>query len=154
MDREVSSAVQLGVTLMVLSALISLIMYTVYIGNTLKADVVDNTISIQTSVETGQLNSLSNGESVIMPTASIYYILTKEYSGVSEVLYPYVSATNYKRYKVNSKGYWTLNGAGTSGKYLFPADILEDAGLAGKVKVTVDRLGGGMYSVHISNISL
>ncbi len=144
MDKEVGYSVHLAVALLSLAALLSVVAVTIYIGNGAKNDVVEEATRVQTSLETGQLRSLSDGSTVVISKASIYYILSKENNGVKSLKYT-VKTTGTKipvTYTVNSKGFWSQNGSSSAGvsQYIFAADILaKKYNLEGKVRVTVTK---------------
>lgn len=151
MDREVNTTVRMSTELMALAALIGIIAFTVFTGNEIKVNVTDKATVVQTDLELGQLQSLAQAETTIMPKASIYYILSKQYYGVSSLTYKNKFGVT-EVYKLNSNGYWSLNGVFTTNKdqWYMPASILSEKRLEGKVAVTVTRINSESYSILIN----
>lgn len=145
MEREVSRAVQLAVSLIAMSVVLLLVMGTVYIGNELKVDVINKAVDSQTRLETGQLRSLSTHGGKIMPKAAIYSIVSKERNGVSLITLDGVT------YAPNQTGRWANQEDADDEVYIFPEDIILNS-LDGKVTVKVDDNKDGFYSVDIESI--
>lgn len=74
MEREISSAVEIGVGLIAISAVIAIIWFTVYLGNTIKVDSVNEANRILSEVESGLLTE-QIGKAESIPTATAYGIL-------------------------------------------------------------------------------
>lgn len=79
MDREVSALVSIGTMLMLTSAVIGIIYYTVHIGMGVKADVYENTSGVVIKMGRGQLQGMVGQENHI-PSAAAYRVL-REYGG-------------------------------------------------------------------------
>ena len=158
MEKEVSSAVNLSVMLIAMTVVLSMVMYTVYVGNGLKSYLIEDAVQMQEGIATGQLNSLSGGDPKIMPKSSIYYILTKEYTGVRSLYYEYEDADGNAMggmHTVNGKGYWAVDGSITAEKqFLFPADAINENSLDGKVLVDIERLDRGQYNITITDVNI
>ena len=149
MEKEVSTAVQLAVSLIAISAVLAIVMGTVYIGNGLKSDLVTSTVDMQTELETGQLKTMSNSDTIMMPKAAIYTIISKERIGVTKL------TVNGIDYITNEQGRWVSQGDELAadyddGKYVFPEDIILNS-LDGKVDVKVTKENNDLYSVSIKN---
>lgn len=158
MDKEVSNVVHLSVTLMLLSALITLVMYTVNVGNNFKSESAEKMVSIASDTSTGQLNSLAGGETKVMPKASIYYILSKEYVGINSLYYTFKNTEGIivgGWYTRNKNGYWAVEGVAES-KYVYisPENIINENSLDGKVSVIVERVSSGIFNIIIKEESL
>lgn len=149
MDREVSMTVHLAVAMLSMSIVLSIVMGTVFIGNQLKADIIDDMVTTQNAIETGQLRELSTSGTMIMPRASIYSIVTKEKGAIIRVGIDGVD------YTTDGDGRWVSRGDVLdpnydSNRYVFPEDIILKT-LEGKVEVFVDRNSYGLYSVYITS---
>ena len=149
MEKEVSSAVQLAVTLIAISVVLMLVMGTVYIGNGLKVDFINKAVDTQSQLETGQLRTMSTSDTLMMPKAAIYTIIAKERTGISKLI------VNDIDYMPNENGRWVSKGDEQDpnyddGKYVFPEDILLNY-LEGKVDVKVTREDTGFYTVSVKN---
>lgn len=153
MEKEVSSAVQLAVTLIAISVVLMLVMGTVYIGNELKVDFVNKAVDTQSQLETGQLRNMSTSDTLMMPKAAIYTIIAKERTGVNKLI---VGSWEYN--PTGEKGWWAspddyyidLSGKKIIREYVFPEDILLNS-LEGKVDVKVTREDTGFYTVSVKN---
>lgn len=78
MEREVSHSVELSVGLVALAALLSIIMFTVTIGNIVKAKSGDGLTDVRDSMSVEYVKGLVSGEiDNEMPTATAYNILNK-----------------------------------------------------------------------------
>lgn len=143
MEREVASTVHLGAMLILLGALLSLIFFTVYVGNNTGDKAVQEAANIQSKVGSGELDGLANYKDSVMPKVSIYYILSKEYDSVCELVY------DGHDYKIKETGLWDC---GESKTFDRPCDILDYYGLNGKATVTVKLLSNSLYSVEIQSI--
>ncbi len=74
MEKEVSYALEIGVTLAVLSVLITIVFLTVNIGHDVRADAYEEGVRIASDLEDGNLFSLIGRENN-MPTAAAYSLL-------------------------------------------------------------------------------
>ena len=83
MEREISVAVEIGVTLIALSVVISIIWFTVYLGNTMANDVTIEASDIVASNEVGSLEELCDTNTV-MPTSAVYSLLRTYSSNIPE----------------------------------------------------------------------
>lgn len=80
MDKEVSMAVELGVILVAISAVIGIIWFTVFMGQGIANDASTEATLIASSTEIGVLEDLKNKENV-MPASAAYSIL-RTYSNI------------------------------------------------------------------------
>ena len=71
MDKEVSMAVELGVILIAISAVIGIIWFTVFMGQGIANDASTEATLIASSTEIGVLEDLKNKENV-MPASAAY----------------------------------------------------------------------------------
>ena len=74
MDREVSFAVEIGVALIALSAVIAIIWFTVFMGQGVANDASTTANDILVSAEAGVMKELQMSDNV-MPTSAAYSIL-------------------------------------------------------------------------------
>lgn len=74
MEREVSLAMEIGVSLFVLAIVINLIWFTVIMGKDFANSKIETANDIVNTVEVGELSELSEVERE-MPTASVYNII-------------------------------------------------------------------------------
>ena len=133
MEREISVAVEIGVTLIALSVVISIIWFTVYLGNTMANDVTIEASDIVASNEVGSLEELCDTNTV-MPTSAVYSLL-RTYS------------SNIPEYRCNFHSTPTeLDLTETQ-----VACILQH--MTGKVSLEVQRTDGGWYRVIIHHMN-
>lgn len=78
MEREISVAIELGVTLMALSVVISLVWFTVFVGHEISNDVSEESSLIIDVVETGALKELCDVNTIVPTSAA--YSLSRNYS--------------------------------------------------------------------------
>ena len=88
MEREVSIVVEIGVGLIALAALISIIWFTIYLGNDLADDVAIEASELTSDVTVGELEELCNEEN-IMPAASVYGLIRMYNAYVPEFICMY-----------------------------------------------------------------
>lgn len=74
MEKEVSYVVEIAVTLIAVSALIGIIWFTVYLGNSMANEVTNETSDIVAVSESGVLKELCD-TNTIMPTSAVYSLL-------------------------------------------------------------------------------
>jgi len=79
MEREVSLTVEISVALVAICAVISIIWFTVYLGNDVANQASETGSDIVATMESSVLEELSGKNEVIMPSAAIYNVL-KTYS--------------------------------------------------------------------------
>lgn len=158
MEREVSSVVSLATSLIAISVVITIVMYTVIIGNGLKEGIFEGTAQVQTQMSNGQLNSLSGGETKVMPKATIYAILSQEHSAINSITYTktmdIVSGAE-KEVVITpvESGNWGDSTGNIISEYIFPEDVMASE-LSGKVTVEVEKNKYGTYDVTVRNIKI
>ena len=145
MEREVASTIHLAVMLILMAALLSIVLYTVYIGNQAKNDAISKASDITIKMDNGELDSLSNSSDNIMPKASIYYIVAKEYNNVIKL------SIDGQLFTVDSDSRWESEGI--NDKFMYPEDVIRYYGLGGKAKVNVIANKSGLYEVSIQSIN-
>lgn len=148
MEREVSSAVQLSVMIIAVSVLISLVMYTIILGNEFKTSVYEGGSTLVTELNSSGLRSLADRNGQLMAKASIYSILCREHDYVSELHYTKLNSLGLiestERLKPDKQGLW-------GGKYVYPEDVLSSS-LSGKAKVVVSSTSTSGYRVEITDV--
>jgi hypothetical protein len=101
LEHEVSISVELGVCLGALVSVIALILFTVSIGNNMKADAFDEVVSINKQVEESTLSYLVGLDNEI-PSAAAYNIL-KTYANVIERVDCHIAGCNEATLGVGSE---------------------------------------------------
>lgn len=136
MDREVSLTVEISVALVAICAVISIIWFTVYLGNDVANQASETGSDIVATMESSVLEELSGEDEIIMPSAAVYNVL-KTYGNAIPEFYCIHCGANPNN--VNTSVDLTVKN---------PC-IIEH--LSGKVHVLVkDRVYGG-YKVIISD---
>lgn len=158
MEREVSSAVSLATTLIAMSIVITLVMYTVIIGNGFKENIFESTAQIQTQLSSGQLNSLCNGDTKIMPKAAIYSILAQEHNAINSLTYTKRTdlasgATTIVTMEPASNGRWSDKYGAIDSEFVYPEDVMSNE-LTGKVTVEVEKNSYGTYDITVRDIEV
>lgn len=74
MDREISMAVEIGVVLIAISAVIGILWFTVFMGQGIANDAAAEATVVASSTETGVMEDLKNKDN-IMPASAAYNIL-------------------------------------------------------------------------------
>lgn len=148
MEREVSSAMSIGITLVALAALISVIWVTVLIGNSVKVDAYNEANDIASNIASSQMYSIKYKEDIVMPKAAAYSLLTLESNYVSELKYTDISGNSsiviYSNDSWKSSGYINKNLTSLQ-------DILTN-NMTGKVELYVEPLGDDTFTVEITDI--
>lgn len=173
MEREVSSATWLAVSLISVAAFIGILIIVVNAGNQTKNLAADEAIRVAYSMQSGEFNDLLN-TCKDMPMASVYSLLTRNYKnmvqldirdvsgmtgeGLANVLdsfqlgaagYGTNSFSGVDKYKTTSKGLWAKDGVGTEGTTL-PYEIISKRGiLNGRAYIVVNKLKSETYKVTI-----
>lgn len=145
MEREVSSVVTFGVTMVGMAAVLWLVIYTVIIGNDLKVDVINKVVTVQTQVETGQLSALESEGLTIIPRASIYNIVARERAAVG------VISINGEEFTPQGNGRWASSPT-SDNQFIFPDDILLQ-NLDGRVKIKVTELSADNYLIALQDLT-
>lgn len=175
MEKEVSSATWLAVSLISLAAFIGILIITLNAGNNAKNDAAESAIKLAYNMQSGEFNDLID-TCKDMPMASIYNLLTRNYKNMVQLDIVDISSekgatlattlTNFqngaagygvesfahsgiKKYMTTSKGLWALNGVGVEGAVM-PYEILTKTGmLNGRGYIVVNRLKSETYKVTI-----
>ena len=84
MEREVSLTVEISVALVAICAVISIIWFTVYLGNDVANQSSETASEIVATMESTVLEELSSKNEVIMPSAAIYNVLRTYSNAVPE----------------------------------------------------------------------
>lgn len=158
MEREVSSAVSLATSLIAMSIVITLVMYTVIIGNNFKESVFEGSAQIQTELSSGQLNSLCGGDIKIMPKAAIYAILAQEHSSINSLTYTKMTdlasgAVTIVTMEPASNGRWSDKHGGIDTEFVYPEDVMSNE-LNGKVTVEVEKNSYGTFDIIVKDIDV
>ena len=172
MEREISSATWMAVSLMALAAFIGIVMWTVSVGNNSKRQAMEFGSELAYSMESGELQALTN-TCTDMSMAAAYNILTRNYINIAEIeIYRCTGAdlasiiTDFEKkvrdggniagtsktvWKTNKKGYWTVNGSDTSAdKVLLAYEVLMSEGiLSGRGYIAVNKLPSDTFRVKI-----
>ena len=126
MEKETSGMLTLAATLLLVSAVLSIVMFTVWIGQTIRADFIESATDTQNLLSTGQLRSLA----VVMPKATAYALLTQDSKGVKSL---------------------TIDGYPSTSE--FPSDDLAKD-LTGRVTMEVIESDPGYYDIIITKINI
>ena len=173
MEREISSATWLAVSLMALAAFIGIVMWTVGIGNTTKKQAIEFGSDLAYSMESGEMISLVNS-CHDMSMAAIYNILTRNYVNITQVdIYRCtgsdlsaiiedfeekasqesvnVNGAALTKWRTNKKGLWSKNGSNTDPNTVLMAYevIMEEGILSGRGYMTVNKLPSDTFRVKI-----
>ena len=173
MEREISSATWMAVSLLALSAFIGIVIWTVSVGNTTKRQAIEFGSELAYTMESGEMANLVSS-CTDMSMAAAYNILTRNYNNITEIdIYrctasdlaavigefedkmdsdsAKVTGTTLTKWRMNSKGLWSENGAVNSTKAVLMAyEVMAAEGmLSGRGYVTVNKLGSDTYRVKI-----
>lgn len=172
MEREISSATWMAVSLMALAAFIGIVMWTVSVGNSTKRQAMDFGSELAYSMESGEIQALTN-TCTDMSMAAAYNILTRNYINISEIqIYrctasdlstvitdfesklkedSTIAGTTKTTWKTNKKGYWTVNGSDTAtDRVLLAYEVLMEEGLlSGRGYIGVNKLPSDTFRVKI-----
>lgn len=173
MEKEVSNATWLAVSLISLAAFIGILVVVINVGNSTKNDAAESAIRLAYNMQSGELNDLID-TCTDMPMASIYSLLTRNYknmvqldiddisdlSGVALANklddfqagapgYGITSFPDMEKYMTTSKGVWAKDGVGTDGAVM-PYEILTKKNmLNGRAYIVVNKLKSETYKVTI-----
>ena len=126
MEREVSAAILIAVALVLMSALIGLVMYTVVIGNEVRADAFESAVNLQESISSGYYDDMV-GKNNIIPASAAYSLLLKGENIVT---------------KVTNKITGEVDEPGSIGNSIL-------AHLRGKVSLEVTRTDSELYEITV-----
>lgn len=121
---------QLAATLLLVSVVLSIVMFTVWLGQDIRANFIESTTDTHNLISTGQLRYLAGRDNVVMPKATAYAILTQD-----------------------SKGIKSLTIDGTPSTSEFPSEELTK-NLTGRVTMEVTEADHGYYDVVITRINI
>ena len=104
MEKEVSHAVEIGVTLIIIAAFMGLVFFTVSMGSTLKQDSHNYAVELSDSVSIKALDDLMGKETEV-PMATAYNLIAQYSGSIGELACYYCAAkdgsTNIEDYVVN-----------------------------------------------------
>lgn len=159
MEREVSSVVNLAITLIALAVVISLVSYTMLVGTQFTGNMAEDAARLNTNITSGQLKDLSRSGEQLMSTASIYNICSQEHDYINSITYygpdesAFIGPANGAWGEYNSASEYASNASTRSdAKYTFPEDYIRDK-ITGKSLVNVYNNSFGTFDVIIEKIS-
>ena len=135
MEREVSIVTEIGVSLIALSAVIGIIWFTVFMGNTIGNEVSVEASEIVANMEVGALNDLCDVNTVL-PTSAVYSILRTYGSYI-----PDSNSTTDSEFRCNIGSTVDTN----------ISCVLTH--MTGKVSLEVHRTDEGWYSAEIHHVN-
>ena len=135
MEKEVSLSLQIGVTLLVLSIVISLVAFTVHIGNDMKADAYESGNRMLVEIDEGYLQDMVGQENYI-PSATAYNLMRTFSRHIPHVECEVPECT-YTGAEPQNLVYET------------PCLIHHRGGLTGKVSLEVTNPDNGIYHIII-----
>lgn len=158
MEREVSDSIKISITLLLMAALISIVWFTVRIGNNIKNDTFESSSNLAANMESSQLNSIKYKEGLVVPKVSVYNLINQESSVVTKVIY-ITSTKNGDKYELTYNGEkWEAELGGIKYTYSFAQDILADTrfngGLTGRSEVYAEPNGDNTYTVSVTDIKV
>lgn len=148
MEREVGQAASIAITLLAISALISIVWVTLVIGNSVKINAADEGNKIRNNMATSQLKSLKNTENTIIPLAAAYNLISQE-SGVVNSL-TITDKAGYTSYVNFVEGKWVLSGART-GSFMSLESVIADD-ISGKVEIEVIQSEADTFDVKLTEL--
>lgn len=173
MEREISSAAWLGVSMMSLAAFMSIVIWTVAVGNNTKGQAIEFGSDLAYTMESGEMANLANA-CTDMSMAAAYNILTRNYNNVTQIdIYKCtavdisnvindfetkaesesstVTGTTLTKWRLNKNGFWSKNGSGnTTDQVLMAYEVMQAEGiLSGRGYVTVNKLGSDTFRMKI-----
>ena len=173
MEREISSAAWLGVSMMSLAAFMGIVIWTVSVGNITKGQAIEFGADLAYTMESGEMANLANS-CTDMSMAAAYNILTRNYNNVTQIdVYKTtandltnvisdfenkaasessaVTGTTLTKWRLNKNGFWAPNGSGiTSNQVLMAYEVMQAEGiLNGRGYVTVNKLGSDTFRIKI-----
>lgn len=181
MDREISSATWLAVSLVSLAAFLSIALWTVYLGNNLRQDTIDQSTDLAAGMQSGELDSLVNNTQE-MNMAQVYNLLSRNYQNVTELdVYEFGTGTNLGgaydafiatesadpgvvsgitpvKWITNSQGYWTMDGKAndkTDHAYVMCYEVISNQTglLKGRCFIVANKLSNDTLRVKILHFS-
>lgn len=149
MEREVSSALSIGITLIAIAALISIVWVTVIIGNSVSVNAYNEGSKIQSKIQSSQLNSIRYEEEIVVPKAAAYNLLTQEDRYVSKLHFT-DEFGNQSIVKFGESS-WESTGSIVK-KFTSLQDILA-LDMTGKVEIYVEPAGNDTFEVYVTDIA-
>lgn len=167
MEREISAATWLAVSLISLAIVVGIVMLTVAVGNKTKNEAIEYGVDLSDDLESGEIRDLRN-TATDMSMASIYSILTRNYQNVTQLDLYNITGQNstaksqsiaeldkqsssladktlagVQTYKANANGNWSINGsnANTVTNYVMVYEVLADK------STLTDGISGRAYLV-------
>ena len=148
MESEVSDSVKLAVMLVAVSALISIVWFTVSMGNNLKINSYNELSKIESGMKICQVASLNHKDPVVMPKAAVYNILAKESAAIKSVQYTDIDG------KVSNIEYkndcWQSTGE-INCEYALLYEMVEND-LRGKAEVYTEKVDAESYIMYIQDL--
>lgn len=149
MEREVSSALSIGITLIAIAALISIVWVTVMIGNSVKVDAYNEGAEIQSKIQSSQLSSIKYVEGIVIPKAAAYNLLTQENQYVSKLHY----TDEYGNESLVEFGDRTWASTGSIVKKFASLQDILALDMTGKVDIYVEPASDDTFEVHVTDIA-
>lgn len=138
MEREVSSAMELAVTLMIVAALLAIVIVPVFMGRGVQENVYSEVAGIEANMKLATMEELADKFVTEMPAATAYNIILQNSDKISYYACLYDIANNTGGQPIN------LNEVD---------DVCLGKHLKGKIKLYVARNGEGNYQVGIHSIN-
>lgn len=173
MEREISSAAWLAVSMLSLAAFIGIVIWTVSVGNNTKGQAIEFGSELAYNMESGEMLNLVS-TCTDMSMAAAYNILTRNYNNITQIdIYRCTSAdlasvmedfedkmesdsskvagTTLTKWRLNKDGLWSENGDSKSAKSVLMAyEVMMSEGmLSGRGYVTVNKLQSDTFRVKI-----
>lgn len=141
MEKEVSHTIEIAVTLIVMSIVIGIILFTVTIGGGLRAESHEFATETKSTVEYAGLEELVSAEETVMPASTAYSLIRRYSNSISEY---YCFRCNQVNYFTGYEGYTNLHTTD---------NICLATHLKGKVSLKVSKNGEGQYCVYVHSIN-
>lgn len=149
MEREVSSALSIGITLIAVAALISIVWVTVLIGNNIKVSAYNEGSELQSRIQSSQLSSLKYIEGTVMPKAAIYNLLTQENQYISKLNY----TDEFGNASVVKFGTKTWQSTGSIVQNFASLQDILALDMTGKSEIYVEPAGDDTFEVSVTDIA-
>lgn len=173
MEREISTATWLAVSLISLAAFIGILVVILNAGNDAKNSAAESAIQLSHNMQSGEMNDLLD-TCKDMPMAAIYNLLTRNYKNMVQLdiadvssmsgtaladklsafqigaaSYGTTSFSGVEKYTTTDRGLWAKDGVGTDGATM-PYEIITKKGfLNGRAYIVVNKLKSETYKVTI-----
>lgn len=155
MEREVGDSLQIGIMLILISVLISIVWFTVSLGLGMENSTEMTYARMDNQIQNSQLDSMRGVNSIIMPKASIYSIISQESNNVCKLTYEFANGKVYVITKSSEDDWECKNGVTLIKRFKFVQDALSDKTteyVTGKVEVSVEKNDLGLYEIDITVI--